>query len=369
MNDFFLLKKIDTELHNVLRPVSFFEVNPINIEIEKQKVLKDPDYDPVFQYSEMKTNLDKVEENLHAIDEDDSMMGVLLNDKRNLYIDKSEMLKHRGTKKFSIFARKVYGLPSKNILEQSAAFLNITSQVENRDIDSATAVNMLQAEINHYGFDYNVLRREMSASAFVNVSRRKIFLKINQNFSHKYIRRLTVHEIGTHVLRAENGKMQPFNLFTHGFPNYLATEEGLAVINEERFGFLDNYALKRYAARAIAVRMAQTESFSKIYNYMTEFFSPAAAFKLALRAKRGIEDTSRPGGCPKDYVYIKGYLELKEFIKKNTESGKLTHEDIIKLLYHGKVDLQSLEKLPFIPGLAKPKFLPKNQSFKSLLSF
>lgn len=364
MNEFFLLKKIDSELHRILKPVSFFEVNPDNIPEELEKVMADPYYNPVFTYSDMASDLDKVQDDLHSVDEHDSPLGRILNQKRLLYIDKSEMLKTRGTKRFSLWARKVYGLPSKPVLEKAAEFITIPSETEEKGMDARVAVNMLQAELNHYGFDYTVHPREMSASAFVNISRQKVFIKSSQLFSENYIKRLTVHEIGTHVLRAENGRRQPFMIFSHGFPDYLATEEGLAVLNEERFGLLSDHALKTYAARAIAVKMSQTKSFSDIYNYMLEFFSPAIAFKLALRTKRGLSYTSEPGGCPKDYVYIKGYLALKDLLGKAEDK-----DELINLLYSGKVSMESLGLLKGMQGISKPKYLPKNQTFKSLLSF
>jgi uncharacterized protein (TIGR02421 family) len=360
MNDFFKLKKIDTELHKIINPLSFFEINPVNLNSEKEKVLADPDYNPVFEYPKLNYNPLKFQEQLHAIDEDDSVLGDLLNKKRNQFIDWCEMLQNRGNPKFSIFAKKIYGLPSKSVLERAANFLSLESEKEPKTIKSKQAANMIQAEINHYGFDYEVNVKTMSASAMVLVSKRKIFVRDDFTFSENFVKRLITHEIGTHVLRAENGKEQPFMIFFHGLPNYLTTEEGLAVVNEERFGLLNNEELKNYAARAIAVKMSMNESFSKIYNYLLEFFKPATAFRLTTRAKRGIADTSKPGGCPKDYVYIDGYLKVKEFLDNGGS---------INQLYVGKVTIKDLPLLKEIPGLNHPKYLPKNQTFKSLLSF
>lgn len=360
MGDFFRLKRIDLQLQKVINPVSFFDINPVNIEQEKELVLKDPDYDPYFIYPEVEFDFDKVQQSLHSIDEDDSPMGGLINEKRNLFIDKCEMLSARGSKKFTVFAKKVYGLPTKDVLDRAVSLFSLESEKEPKTISSRQAAGMLQAEINHYGFLYDVSERLMSSSAMVLVARRKIFVRKGFTFSDNFVKRLIIHEIGTHVLRAENGREQPFMIFFHGFPKYLKTEEGLAVVNEERFGLLNNENLKNYAARAIAVQMAMTKSFSHIYKYLLGFFPPNTAFKLALRAKRGIADTSRPGGCPKDYVYIDGYLKVKEYLKNGGS---------IKKLYYGKVDIEHLHLLEDIPGINPPKYIPKNQTFKSLLSF
>jgi uncharacterized protein (TIGR02421 family) len=360
MSDFFRLKKIDLELQKVINPVSFFDITPLNLNAEKELVMDDPDYNPYFIYPKTKFDYDKIQQQLHSVDEHDSDFGNLLNEKRNLFIDKCSMLNNRGSSKFTVYAKKVYGLPSRNVLDHTVSFLTLESEKEPKTVTSEQAMNILQAEINHHGFDYKVDRKMMAVSAHVLVSRKKIFVKENSVFSENYVRRLVIHEIGTHVLRAENGKEQPFMIFFHGFPNYLSTEEGLAVVNEERFGLLNNENLKNYAARAIAVQMAMTKSFSEIYNYLLQFFKPATAFRLATRAKRGIADTSKPGGCSKDYVYIEGYLKVKEYLENGGS---------INQLYAGKIGVEHLEHLDSVPNLSKPKYLPKNQTFKSLLSF
>ncbi|MBW2971699.1 DUF1704 domain-containing protein [Candidatus Woesearchaeota archaeon] len=360
MSDFFKLRSIDSHLQRIINPVSFFDVNPLNLDEEKEEVFKDPDYNPYFIYGEPPFDFDKVQEELHSVDEHDSPLGHVLDKKRELFIDKSEMLRNRGAPKFSVFARKVYGLPSRRVLENSVSFLSLESETEQKTVPSNKAVHLVRAEVKHYGFDYEVSAKNMSASAMVLVAKRKIFVKDRFFFSDNFVRRLILHEIGTHVLRAENGREQPFMIFFHGFPDYLATEEGLAVVNEERFGLLNNENLKNYAARAVAVQMAMSKSFSEIYSYLLGFFNQATAFRLATRAKRGIADTSKPGGCPKDYVYIDGYLKVKDYLAKG---GSLS------ALYTGKVGVDHVGWMKEVPGLVTPKYLPKNQSFKSLLSF
>ncbi|MBW2965116.1 flavohemoglobin expression-modulating QEGLA motif protein [Candidatus Woesearchaeota archaeon] len=360
MSDFFRLKKIDYELQKVINPVSFFDVNPLNLDSEKEIVLKDPDYNPYFIYSTTPFDFEQVQKQLASIDEHESALGELLNDKRNLFIDKCEMLKSRGSDKFTVFSKKVYGLPSRAVLDRAVSFLSLESENEEKVISSRKAVNMIQAEVRHQGFDYEVSSRQMSASAMVLVSKKRIYVKDNSMFSENYVRRLMIHEIGTHVLRAENGKDQPFMIFFHGFPNYLSTEEGLAVVNEERFGLLNNENLKNYAARAIAVKMAMSKSFSEIYNYLRQFFPDSTAFKITARAKRGLADTSRPGGCTKDYVYISGYMKVKKYLDNG---GSLD------ALYAGKVGVEHIDRIKGVQNLSRPRFLPKNQTFKSLLSF
>ncbi|MFW5645035.1 MAG: tyrosine/phenylalanine carboxypeptidase domain-containing protein, partial [Bacteroidota bacterium] len=78
----------------------------------------------------------------------------------------------------------------------------------------------------------------------------------------------------------------------------------------------------------------------EVYDEMKKYFRKEIAFKLALRAKRGISDTSEPGGCTKDHLYLKGYYEIRSFI----ENGG-SYSD----LYIGKTGLSHINKLHKIP--------------------
>jgi len=360
MADFFRLKKSDAELQAAIDKVAFFDINPLNFQFERELVFKDEDYEPFFIYPDNGFDFDRVQQELVSIDAPDCPLGNMINQKRDLFIEKCEMLKHRGTAKFGVFSRKVYGTPSQRALEHAATLMVLPPGAEVSDIPSSKAVHIIKAELNHYGFDYDVTEKPIRSSAMVLLAKRKILVRSDFHFSDKFVKRLIAHEIGTHILRAENGLEQPFSIFYHGFPGYLSTEEGLAVCNEERFGLLSNDDLRDYAARAIAVQMCLTNGFSNIYKYLLGSFPKDVAFRIATRAKRGLADTSRPGGCTKDYIYIDGYLKVKDFLEQGGQFNSL---------YYGKLGIEHLPILQDTPGICRPKHLPRNQSFKSLLSF
>jgi len=133
------------------------------------------------------------------------------------------------------------------------------------------------------------------------------------------------------IARAENGKKQRYLLFSYGFPNYLETEEGLAVYNEKINDLLPNHILKHYAGRVIAVDLALKNSFSIVYNELLQYFNKDIAWNLALRAKRGLADTSKKGGFSKDYLYLKGKYVVEDFVKKGGD---------VKELYVGKIGVE-----------------------------
>jgi len=360
MQDFFKLKNIDAQLTESSSRFSFLAMNPTNIGDELSKVAEDENYNPVFEYREIPYDVEKTIQKLESIDEHDSYLGGILNRAREQAIHKNKMLLARGTADFTNLSLKVYGAPDRELVEQAKKCIAPMESGQVKTVSSKAAVNKIKAEILHYGFEYVVDDVAMSSSAAVQASQRQILVRKDCMFSEQYVRRLIVHEVGTHVLRAENGRLQHFNIFVTGFPDYLATEEGLAVYNEERFGVMGTNTFSRFAARTIAVDKAMGHSFSSIYKMLQDHFSPAIAGRITLRAKRGLEDTSKSGGLTKDYVYLHGYQMVKDFVKNGGS---------IRKLYYGKIGLEHVPHMNEIPGIVQPLFLPQKQFFKDLLKF
>jgi len=176
-----------------------------------------------------------------------------------------------------------------------------------------------------------------------------LYIKKDAKFSPLIIKRLIAHEVGTHMVRAENGCQQPYTIFKRGFPGYMGTEEGLAVVNEELCGVLNNQTLKVYAGRVIAVYMALTCGFREIYNHLSKNFNKETAWKITLRAKRGLADTSKPGGLTKDYLYLDGYYKVKKYIENGNDINKL---------YIGKIGIEHIAMVSAIENIQKPEHLP-----------
>ncbi|MFQ5475261.1 MAG: tyrosine/phenylalanine carboxypeptidase domain-containing protein, partial [Candidatus Nanoarchaeia archaeon] len=241
---FLRLKKIDAELSAISCKTNFLAINPKNIESERKMVEEDENYNPQFEYRPYEHDLDSMEDYLESISQQDSYMGRILEEKRKEYIQFCRLFKARGYSGFTKHSINIYGLPKEELCEKAKPTLECKEIDIKKNITTENALDLLRAELFHYGFGYSVEAKQMSSSAAVLVSQRKIFLKKGQLFSRHYINRLIFHEIGTHVLRAENGKRQPFKVFHYGLPHYLGTEEGLAVVNEERFGLLNPKVLK-----------------------------------------------------------------------------------------------------------------------------
>ncbi len=344
------LKKIDKDISLLNKKLSFFAINPTNLEQEKEKFFKDNTYNPQFKYSKYRQDLKKIKKSLRKNKPGNSTLGRLLAKKRNNLIIMSDILKNRGIdKNFTKFSLKLYGKPDKELVKAAKKYLRLKTPRKRNTLTSKQVIKQMKKAFVKYGFEWDIIEKEMVSKAAVNASKRKVMVRKDTKFPKDIVKRLIVHEIGTHVMRIENGRRQPFRIFSDGFPDYLMTEEGLAVVNEELNDCLDNRTLKAYAGRVIAIDKSLKCSFRETYNHLRKYFSKPLAFRLTARAKRGLTDTSLKGACTKDIAYLKGYLEIKKYLKKGGQLDKL---------YYGKIGIQHSNVVEKIPGVIHPYYLP-----------
>lgn len=154
------------------------------------------------------------------------------------------------------------------------------------------------------------------------------------------LERLLVHEIDVHARRVVNGARLPWALFRLGAPGYRETEEGLAVYWERRGGHLYPWQEKLYAARCVATAEALRAGFVEVVDALEPSLGREAAARVALRVKRGLRDTSRPGGLTKEHHYVSGARR----VARHVEAGGR-----IAPLFGAKIDLA---QAPLLEALA-----------------
>ncbi|MFH2118701.1 MAG: tyrosine/phenylalanine carboxypeptidase domain-containing protein, partial [Candidatus Paceibacterota bacterium] len=146
---------------------------------------------------------------------------------------------------------------------------------------------------------------------------------------------LIYHELGTHVLRRLNYYQQPWykKKRKFGFAPYLTTEEGLASIHS-LFPQSDPIAYLA-AINYLTVQQAQSSSFLEVWHFVRQFvLDEERAFAMTFKKKRGLTDTSQPGGFTKDLVYFQGLAKMTRFLINNDFPirelyfGKLSWKDI-----------------------------------------
>lgn len=164
-----------------------------------------------------------------------------------------------------------------------------------------------------------------------------IKLRLPIDFRKEGLLGMLYHEIGTHALRGLNYERQPWfkKKKKYGFSDYLKTEEGLASLHAiiphtNKSAFIS-------AIRYAAVEKAQTSSFVETWEYLKQYIDDLERrWMVTLRQKRGLEDTSKPGGYTKDLVYFEGMVDVYKWLKRNNFDitglyyGKIAAEDVVK---------------------------------------
>jgi len=201
---------------------------------------------------------------------------------------------------------------------------------------------------------YNVIWSSSFLSR-ASVNRDTLKLRLPADFRKEGLIGMMYHEIGTHALRNINYEQQPW--YKHkkkfGFSNYLKTEEGLASLHS-LLAHTHKSAFNS-AVRYSAVIYSQKTSFAETWRMLGKYVQdPERRWMITIKQKRGLTDTSKPGGFTKDFVYFEGMIEIWLWLKKNNFD--------ITNLYFGKLAKEDAKLATDL----NPNFVPKLPSFFSL---
>ena len=346
------LLDIDYRIDELVKKIELLSyVNPTNIETEKERFFTSKYLtDPIFTYPNI--NFDRF--NLHR--ELFSQPIELIEDEeiKRLYQDiiysYSALIQCIETigegKKFYYNSLHSFGTPTEDDVENAKFILHFDDEDDDSDqfLPKYTAKETEQKFRDYskrYNFTYNIkFSNKMSAIAMVLNNIKTLVINENHKFSNNEIAVLTNHEIGVHMVTTMNGLLHPLKIFSHGFPNYEETQEGLAVFSEYMSNNLTIKRLKELAYRVIAVdSLAKGYSFSKTFRLLHNQYDldRERAFYITVRAHRG-------GGFTKDYLYLTGLKKVYNYYKQGKDlkvllSGKisLTYLDSIQSLYNKKL--------------------------------
>ncbi len=346
MND--RIERVDSILNLVSWNVSagINAINPRNSERQKEIFFRDP-RNPRFRYDDLSYSLRPLLYMLEEIRLGDTPLEKMYDEKRKEYILKIKMLESLGTRDFAKYSAELYPPPDRRLVDISYDILDrLEPSKRSSKITRKYAMQNLRKIFGALGIRWTIRSMDIVASASVEPSKRMIALKRRERFSKDYFKRLAIHEIGTHVLRAENASLQELGMFLHGTANYLETEEGLAAFNEYDSGLMTSSILRNYAGRVIAVDQSSRHGFLKTFKHLKDHFSDETAWKLTLRAKRGLVNTGSKGGYTKDVLYLRGFIRLLEFSR---DGGNIDD------LYVGKISLEDMDLVSQI-GLVPSRY-------------
>lgn len=303
-------------------------------------------------------------------------LGLILQDTTEQYMRVIDLLRSRGTPDFLQHSQALYGGARDHLLGDNKSLLELgerlcaifslpaakhLNRVHPKVIDAEQAVVRLTTRLGQY-FGPGALSVILDDGIVSDASAGGDKIKINNKalFSELDLQVLEVHEGWVHVGTTLNGREQPWATWLSiGSPRITATQEGLAVLLETlTFSSFPNRA-KRISDRVIAIDMAeQGADFIDVYRYFVERdISPHDSYTIAQRVFRG--GMVEGGACfTKDLSYVKGFIELVNFIRSATLEGV---PEMLPMLFVGKVTLDDVPVLyeHCLEGLiAPPKYLP-----------
>lgn len=194
------------------------------------------------------------------------------------------------------------------------------------------------------------------------------------------------HEIGTHFVRAANDQQwaeyrQMFGgqyervksgssakaARTISERDALGSEEGLATINT----LLQSRSKLMYSAAMsyLTLSLAATHGFTELFIALKAYVpSMAQRWAQCYRAKRGLDDTGRPGALAKDQTYLEGAWKILE--RRNELHFDLMHSALVSVEEHDDAQVAWLRykaKVQRTAALIVPTFLRDMASYHRTL--
>lgn len=335
-----------------------YHLKPINLVEERKHFLASKHISPRFLYPAKLFDPLQLKAELKALTIPETLLGKIFKSKKIEIQKKIELIEAVATKNFTAASKSLYGYPTEDLLASAAELLGSrpkTFAVDEHLLTTEEAVVEFEKMLQKYNLKKwkVVSKTELVADVMVG-KKNTIFIRQGAEFAPERLRATIAHEIETHVLRTENGKRQPYEIFVRGTANYLRTEEGLAVYNQNLL--LTSESAKYYwpALNLLAVSWAAEHSFREVYNFVIAHgFGKVQAWKIALKVKRGLADTGKHGCFTREQSYFAGLQEIKEFVQTGGD---------LKKLYIGKISLSDLPLLEKLTEIKPAKLLPTQGS-------
>jgi uncharacterized protein (TIGR02421 family) len=343
------LFKIDKYIDNLVKKIELLSyVNPINIEEEKQKFFASKYLtDPTFVYPHRDFDKFKLHKELFTQPIDlieDKQLRDLYEEIIYFYSGLIQCIETIGEgKKFYYNSLHSFGTPVEQDVENAKFILHFKEDDVEQEIfepkyNAEEAAQLFRDFSNRYDFSYHIKTSDkMGAIAMVLNNIKTLVINSNHTFSENEMAILNNHEIGVHMVTTMNGLLHPLKIFSHGFPNNVETQEGLAVFSEYMSGNLTVKRLKELAYRVIAVdSLEKGYSFSKTFRLLhnTYDLDKERAFSITVRTHRG-------GGFTKDYLYLTGLKKVYDYYHAKKD---------LSLLLTGKVSLEYADDIKELIG-------------------
>ncbi len=319
--------EIDKELTRIESSYQFLLlVAPVNIQ-SMRKEFFESDFKNLmdYHYRLLPIDPDLLKRKLYnlKIDEiDDPAISFLFEEKRRELDIQISMLNERGTRDFFFNSIRLYREVNNSLLATAEKILNEVPESFTTDdgdlLDAKEFSAMARKEFEYFQSQDKDFSSKVHMRNDVNiimVSRGELYIPSDYKLTRTEANALIQHEIGTHVLTCYNGSKQPLTQMAVGLADYDPLQEGIAVLSEYLGGNLTGNRLRILAGRVVAgAAIIRGQDFKGIFSLLfNDFnFSKERAFNITSRIMQG-------GGFIKDIIYLKGLVDLIEYLKKGGE--------------------------------------------------
>lgn len=289
--------------------------------------------EPQFSYRLLPVDPDLLKRQLFALqmeDIDDPAIADLYQDKRSELDTLLTMIGERGSDDFRFSSQRLYGTVSDALLDAARDLLATVPTARRRTltaVDARAFRDRAIAELDHYRTRYPSLATTAEIRPDVSglmVSRGNLLIGQDLRLDPNRVTPLLHHEVGTHVLTYVNGSAQPLEQLSLGLAGYDELQEGLAVLAEYLAGGLDRTRMRLLAARVVAARSVEDgASFVDTFRLLCDEhgYTPNGAWHITLRVHQS-------GGFTRDFIYLRGLIELLALLRKDVQ---------LESLYIGKI--------------------------------
>ena len=322
--------KADRQVDHLLQTVSFSQyLNPINAEEARQRFLHKGEpppfaYNPLVDADQYLFDLDAIAPTeRHPLSK---LLQQKIEDLKLLIV----ALRDRTPKAFDALAERNDWYPQAEDLNIEIPIqLAETSPSVHSAQELIARLKRALRERNLY--EWGIVEDSvMSARVLVDGAKKILRVHPDARFRKNDLERLVVHEIDVHAMRSHCGERQPLRCFSTGLSLSLKTEEGLAMLAEEKTRLLSPNSLQRQQDVVRAIHWGRSLGFRDLYTRLRNQCSPSLAWAICQRIKRGLKDAEQPGVYAKDSVYLRGWKSVRDWIAQGGD---------IDLLYVGKVGI------------------------------
>ncbi len=293
------------------------DLTPLNLAEERTKFFADPTYNPQFRYAR-----DLSESNLTQ-----------------------------------------WGIPKTELAEYCQHMLEVVKkQAGPKTKKQWVSTQAVQAKIDEFNSYYQLsspVRLEFNPNLITQcrITRALVEFKIPITYNEEQLAGVIRHELETHYLRIHNHALQTWEKVSDVPDHFRRTEEGLAGSHSHLF--THRYMRKTFRTY-LATWLSQRYSFAETVSLLKSYWvSDTMAWLHTVRAKRGLTDTSQPGGQTKDICYLEGYLQIWNWLKDPDHDP---HD-----LYLGRIALEDLKRLKptaTTKGLLYPRFFDDMAAYR-----